>query len=108
MHDLAQFDHLGQARFSSDNGADRRLDWRLFLLQVFYFFDDKWRVLLGREPVDTVEENGAVVVRDQVRLPSLQKLFLETIDHVCRNDCCRSRLHLGIAISVGRLALVES
>ena len=108
MHDLAQFDHLGQARFSSDNGADRRLDWRLFLLQVFDFFDDKWRVLLGCEPVNTVEENGAVVVRDQVRLPSLQEFFFETVDHVCRNDCCRSRLHLGIVICVGRLSLVET
>ena len=110
MHDLAQFDHLGQARFSSDNGADRRLDWRLFLLQVFDFFDNKWRVLLGREPIDTVEENGAMVVRNQVRLPSLQKLFFEAIDHVGRNDCCwgRSWLRLGIVIPIGRLSLIET
>ena len=48
VNDLAQLDHLGQARFSGYDGAYRRLNRRLFLLQVFDLFDDEWRILLGR------------------------------------------------------------
>ena len=41
LDDLAQFNDLGEARFSGYDGANGGLDWRLLLLQVFNLFDDQ-------------------------------------------------------------------
>ena len=60
---------LGEAGLSGNDSADSRLDGGLFVLKIFDLFYNDVTVLLWGEPVDTVEENCAVVVGDQVRFP---------------------------------------
>ena len=76
VENSAQVIYLGQAGLSGDDGADRALHWSLFLLKVLNLFDDDRRELLGSQAVDAVEEDGAVIVRNKIGLPSLQKFLL--------------------------------
>ena len=82
MHYLAQLNHLAQAGFTCNDCPYSALNWRLLVLQILNFLHNQWAVLLGCQAVDTVEEYSSVVIRNQVGLPSLQELLLETIDHV--------------------------
>lgn len=68
--------NLRKAGFASNNCSDRRLNRRLLRLKVVDFFHENMAVLLGRQAIDTVEENSSVVVRDQIGLPRLQQLLL--------------------------------
>ncbi len=67
-------------------------------------------VLLGGQSVDTVEEHGAVVVGDQVRLPRLQKFFLQVVYYTSRDQTLSASLtalelilHLSSKIGHGSL-----
>ena len=82
MHYLAQLNHLAQAGFTCNDCPYSALNWRLLVLQILNFLHNQRAVLLGCQAVDTVEEYSSVVIRNQVGLPSLQELLLETIDHV--------------------------
>lgn len=71
INHLAEFVDLRDAGLAGNDGSDGRLDRCLFLLEVFDFFGDDGGVLSWVQPVDTVEEDGAVVVRHQICLPGL-------------------------------------
>jgi len=73
-----------KTRLPANNGPDSWLDGCLFILEVFYFFDYNVTVLLGCESEDAVKKDCPVVVRDQVIVPCLQKLFFQMVDYVCR------------------------
>lgn len=55
------------------------------------------------EAVDAVEEDGPVVVRDEVGFPSLQQLFLQVVHDISRNKGRGSfGLRLFVALRLGR------
>ena len=85
--------HLLDAGLPGDDGPYGVLDGRLLVLQVLYLLSNDRHVLVGREAVDGVEEDGAVVVRDDVGVPGLQQLFLQVVHHVC--------LHASSAVLIG-------
>ena len=82
VHDLTKLADLREAGFAGDDRADCALDGRLLGLQVLDLLDEEGRILVWRQPVDAVEEDRAMVVRDQVSLPCLQQLLLQLVDEL--------------------------
>ncbi len=80
--DLIQFFCLLNTRFSCNDWPDSALDRRLFVLQVLYFFGHYRQKLGGMEPINAVQEDCTVVVRDQKTVPSLQELLFQEVNHV--------------------------
>lgn len=80
-----KFPDLLDAALPRDDCPNRVLNGGLLMPEVLYLLCNHRQVLLRSEPVYAVEEDRAVVVRDQEAVPSLKKLFLEQVAHVPRD-----------------------
>ena len=86
MYNLAQLYNLAQAGFTCNNCSDSTLNRRLLILQILNFLHDERAVLLWSQAVDTVKEDCPMVIWNQVGLPGLQELLLQTVYHVSWNS----------------------
>lgn len=77
---------LAETGLACDDSPDRRLNGRLLILQVFDLFYEDVAVLLRGQAIDAVQKNCAVVVGDQISLPSLEQLLFEMVHDVCRDQ----------------------
>lgn len=68
--DLLQLNNLWHAALPRNNGPNGVLYWWSFILQIFYFFDHYWCVLLRLEAVNAIEKHCSMIVRNDVSFPS--------------------------------------
>ena len=80
--DLLKLGNLTDAALPRNDGPDCVLNRRLLSLKVLDLLDHYRSILLWLQPIDTIEEHGPVIVRNEVSLPSGEKLILQIVNDV--------------------------
>lgn len=101
-----KFHDLRNAALSCNNSPNCVLNRRSFVLQIFDFLDDDGWILAWFEPINTVQKDRSVVVRDQIGLPSCQQLVLKIVYNVTRYRIFfSSAVFLHVCLEIGRKLL---
>ena len=101
--DLLEFNYLGYAALTSDNGPDSVLDGRALVLQILNLLDHDRGILLRLQAIDTVEEHCSMVVWDEICLPCSEELILQEVHNIAADV----RLLADIAILASSRHLLE-